>query len=333
MDPDSHMLTYDNKIEELNSEEFPISEFIESFPHRMAFKGGEAIKNFKSFPKNLESLLKKWPQPIHRSQSLVVMGGGSLGDFGGFVASIIKRGVSLVHIPTTWLAALDSAHGGKTALNLNGVKNQIGSFYPAKKVFIIKDILEQSPTMLKEQCYGELIKMGLVGDSEFFKEIMMERRPATDFMWRFLKFAIEDKYHVILQDPFETKKVRQVLNFGHTFGHALESHFGWPHGDSVLQGIFFALEWSRYRGDLSQKLYEQILQVLSEKFSRAPAHKLNWYRKPSSRAIAKLLKNDKKMQEDEKILFVFIKSIGKTHLKPVLIDDLISEAKRQNWLK
>ena len=169
--------------------------------------------------------------------------------------------------------------------------------------------------------------------SQFFKEIMLERRPAHDFMWRFLKFAIDDKYHVILQDPYETKKVRQVLNFGHTFGHALESHFGWPHGDSVLQGIFFALEWSRYRGDLSQSLFEQIMKVISEKFDRVPAHQLSWYKKPSHKVIAKLLEADKKMDADGKILFVFFKSIGRSSLKPVLVKDLISEAKRQNWLK
>lgn len=333
LDPDTHFLLYDLALEKLESEDFEIKEFIESFPHRLGVKAGEEIKSFKTFPKNLESILKNWPEPVSRSHSLVVLGGGSLGDFGGFVASILKRGVGLVHIPSTWLAAMDSAHGGKNALNVLGVKNQIGTFHPAQKVFVVKDLLEGSPDELKEQSYGELIKMGLIGESQFFKEIMLERRPAEDFMWRFLKFCIEDKYQVILQDPFETKKVRQVLNFGHTFGHALESHFGWPHGDSVLQGIFFSLEWSRYRGDLSQSLYEQIIKVLADKFSRVPAHELKWYRRPSQKVIRKLLESDKKMDDKGQILFVFFKSIGKTALKPVLVDDLLSEAKRQNWLK
>jgi 3-dehydroquinate synthase len=333
LDPEEHFLIYDPKVLEINSEEIAIKEFIESFPNRLALKGGEDVKDFKNFPKQMEQILKKWPQPIKRSQSLVILGGGSLGDFGGFVASILKRGLSLIHIPTTWLAALDSSHGGKNALNIMGVKNQLGTFHPAKKIFIIKDILEFSSPELKEQCYGELIKMSLIGESQFFKEIMLERRPAQDFMWRFLKFAIEDKYQVILQDPYETKQIRQVLNFGHTFGHALESHFSWSHGDSVLQGLFFALEWSRYRADLSQNLYEQIVNIISEKFNRGPAHNLSWYRKPSSQVIEKILLADKKINENGEILFIFLKSIGKPLIKPVLVEDLLSEAKRQNWVK
>ncbi len=333
LDPDTHFLLYDLEMENLDCEDLGVKDFISSFPHCLGLKGGESVKEFKDFPKKVELILKKWPQPVNRSQTMVILGGGSLGDFGGFVASIIKRGVSLVHIPSTWLAAMDSAHGGKTALNRGGVKNQIGSFYPAKKVFIIKDLLETCPRELKEQSYGEFIKMALIGESRFFKNILTEKRSADEFLWYFLKSCIEDKYHLILQDPFETKKTRQVLNFGHTFGHALESHFGWPHGDSVLQGLFFALEWSRYRGDLPQNLYEQITGVLRDKFERVPAHELNWYRKPGKRAITSFLREDKKMDEEGRILFIFLKTIGKTLAKPVLIDDLVSEAKRQGWVK
>ncbi len=333
LDPDLHFLIYDLALEKGNTPEFEIQKFMESFPHRLGFKAGEGLKNFKDFPKNLELILKKWPKPISRNHSLVVLGGGSLGDFGGFLASILKRGVGLVHIPTTWVSAMDSAHGGKSALNLDGVKNQIGTFYPAQKVFIIKEILENAPQELKEQSYGELIKMSLIGESQFFKEIMQERRPASDFLWRFLKFCIEDKYQVILQDPYETKKIRQVLNFGHSFGHALESHFQWSHGDSVMQGLFFALEWSRYRGDLSQSLFDQIMKTIKDKFDRVPAQQLNWYRPAKAKTIAELIASDKKIDSSGQLLFIFLRSIGKADLKMVKIEDLISEAKRQNWVK
>ena len=333
LDPDTHFLLYDPVLETLDDEDLGVKDFILSFPHRLGLKGGESVKEFKDFSKKADLILKKWPQPISRSQTLVVLGGGSLGDFGGFVASIIKRGVCLIQIPSTWLAAMDSAHGGKTALNRGGIKNQIGSFYPAKKVFIIKNLLETSPQGLKEQSYGEFMKMALIGESQFFKKILTEKREVDEFMWSFIKFCIEDKYHLILKDPFETKKVRQVLNFGHTFGHSLEAHFGWSHGDSVLQGLFFALEWSRYRGDLSQNTHEQITGVLREKFERTPACELNWYRKPGKKAIISSLREDKKMDEKGQILFVFLKDIGKALLKPVPIKDLISEAKRQGWIK
>ncbi len=333
LDPELHFLIYDLALEKTDTPDFEILKFIKSFPHRLGMKSGEGLKNFYDFPRNLEKILENWPQPISRSHSLVVLGGGSLGDFGGFVASILKRGIGLIHIPTTWISAMDSAHGGKNALNLSGVKNQLGTFYPAQKVFIIKEILENTPIELKEQSYGELIKMALIGESQFFKEIMQERRSAQDFMWRFLKFSIEDKYQVILQDPYETKKIRQVLNFGHTLGHAFESHFSWSHGDSVMQGLFFALEWSRYRGDLSQNLFEQIMTTISQKFNRIPAQQLSWYRKPKAKVIAQLIGADKKVNAQGEVLFVFLKSIGKADLKNVLVEDLISEAKRQSWVK
>jgi 3-dehydroquinate synthase len=333
LDSDNCFLLYDKELEKVFEDNYDFQDFIESFPFRLGVRAGESIKSFRDFPKNLEIVLARWPQPIKRSQTLVVLGGGSLGDFAGFVASILKRGVGLVHIPSTWLAAMDSAHGGKTALNLGGVKNQVGTFYPAQKIYVIKDLLENSPVLMKEQSYGELIKMGLIGRSQFFKEIMLEKRPPQDFMWRFLKNCIEDKYEVILQDPYETKKIRQALNFGHTFGHALEAHHGWPHGDSVLQGIFFALEWSRYRGDLAAKTFESIDQTIRQCFQRVPAHELNWYRPSSQKVIAKLIEQDKKITADGELLFVFLKTIGRPLLKSVSLTDLLSEGKRQNWLK
>lgn len=333
LNPEQHIFLYDQKLESLQSGEFDFHTIRNHFPYALGVKGGEALKSFKDFPKNLEALLKNWPRPPRRSHKLVVMGGGSLGDFGGFAASVIKRGVGLIHIPTTWLAAMDSSHGGKTALNLNGVKNQIGTFYPAQKVYILKGLLEAAPLEIKEQCYGELVKMGLIGESQFFKEIFHEKRKASEFLWRFLKYCISDKYEVILQDPYERKKIRQILNFGHTFGHVLESHFGWSHGESVMQGVFFALEWSRYRDDLSPQLYEQIMTVVASKFKRVPAHSLRWYKKPGVKVVRKLIEADKKMDSDGKIQFVFLKNIGQPLVKSVLVEDLISEVRRQNWVK
>ncbi len=330
---DGMFLLYDLSILDGGESDEDKKAFIDQFEYKLGLKGGENLKAFKDFPKNLEQILKKWPQPISRSQTMVILGGGSLGDFGGFAASVIKRGVNLIQIPSTWLSAMDSAHGGKTALNLNGIKNQVGSFYPAQKVYIIRDLLESVPVEIKEQSFGELIKMGLIGESKFFKEIAYEKREAKDFMWRFLKFCIEDKYEVILQDPYEKNKIRQVLNFGHTLGHAFESHFSWSHGDSVLQGVFFALEWSRYRGDLSQGTFDDIMKIIKEKFNRVPATELKWYKKPGVKTFKKIILDDKKMKTDGSLNFVFLKSIGKPIVKSVLVEDLLSEASRQNWIK
>ncbi len=325
------LLVFDEAVQALNDSK--LNQFIESFPYRVAFKAGESLKDFKQFPKNLDQVLKAWPQPISRGQSLVALGGGSLGDFAGFVASIVKRGVKLIQVPSTWLAAMDSAHGGKNGLNYDTVKNQLGTFYPAESVFIVRDLLNANPSELRDQSYGELIKMGLVGDSKFFKDLMMEKREANEFIWRFLTKCIEDKYTVILQDPYETKSIRQVLNFGHTFGHALEAQFSWPHGDAVLQGIFFALEWSRKRAELSQPLFDQIHETIASKFDRVVATELKWYRPPNAKTMMKWLQADKKINDKGEILFVFLRNIGKPVLQQVTVEELLEEAKRQNWVK
>ena len=333
IDRENSLLLYDEVLDDLAEEYDGFARYLDSFPYQVGMKAGEKVKSFENFPNHLKKVLKAWPQPIKRSQNLVVLGGGSLGDFGGFVASILKRGVNLIHIPSTWLAALDSTHGGKTGLNYMGVKNQLGSFYPASHVYVVRDLLETTPDSIVEQAYGELIKMSLIGESHFFEDLVLEKRDPKDFFWRFLKNGIQDKYDVVLRDPFEKTKIRQTLNFGHSLGHALEAHFGWSHGDSVLQGIFFALKWSREKGILSKSLYSEIFDVITQKFDRVPATQLQWYKKPSSKKMAKLLEADKKLDANGRLNFVFLKRLGETVVRPVPLTDLLDEAKRQNWIK
>jgi 3-dehydroquinate synthase len=326
-------LLYDEIFASKDGENQELKAWIQEFKYSMAVPSGEDLKDFKNFPKYLELFIKKGGESLSRNHSLVVLGGGSLGDFGGFVASIIKRGVNLIQIPSTWLAAMDSAHGGKNGLNYGQLKNQLGTFYPAEKVFIVRPLLDSVPDEIKEQSYGELVKMGLVGSSQYFKDLMLEQRPALEFMWRFLGPCIEDKYAVVLQDPYETQEVRQVLNFGHTLGHVLEAHFGWSHGDSVLQGLFFALAWSVEKGFLSKHLHQQILKALSEKMDRAPATALAWYRPPAARVFHKKLLGDKKRDASGELLFVFLKNIGQPHMERVSVDAIVAEAQRQGWVR
>ena len=157
INPNDHFLLYDLHLEEDPSPSAKdrgewvqkLHGFIQSFPHRLGVYGGEGIKDWKNFPRHLESVVERWPRPFSLLQGLVVFGGGSLGDFGGFLASILKRGIPLIHVPTTWLAAIDSSHGGKNGLNAWGGKNQLGTFYPAHKIFICKKLLEALPKTLK----------------------------------------------------------------------------------------------------------------------------------------------------------------------------------------
>ncbi|MCX7978645.1 MAG: hypothetical protein N2578_06535, partial [Bdellovibrionaceae bacterium] len=112
--------------------------FIRKFPLRYAVSGGEGLKDAARFFAHMERLAKITAKADLPRPRIIAMGGGSVGDFSGFVASVWKRGTPLVHIPSTWLAAMDSAHGGKTALNLSGIKNQIGTFYSAESVHLIQ---------------------------------------------------------------------------------------------------------------------------------------------------------------------------------------------------
>src|SRR5690606_36298588 len=106
---------------------------------------GEELKQIKNFPGHIRKISKVLGEANHRGLTIIVVGGGSVGDFGGFVASVYRRGVNLIHIPSTWLAAVDSSHGGKTALNVFSVKNQIGSFYPAKEIYLLEPLLATLP--------------------------------------------------------------------------------------------------------------------------------------------------------------------------------------------
>ena len=119
-----------------------LKDFLNSFSHVYFVDAGEPLKNIEHFSNHVKNILETWGSQISRDHRIISIGGGSVGDFSGFVASVLKRGVQLTHVPTTWLSAVDSAHGGKTALNVGGVKNQVGSFYPADTVFLVKEILK-----------------------------------------------------------------------------------------------------------------------------------------------------------------------------------------------
>ena len=320
---DTHLLNKDSQLDS----------FIQSFPQRYGVEGGESAKDLNQFPQHISEIVKCWKGPISRQHHLVTLGGGSIGDFGGFVASTLKRGLSLVHIPSTWLSAMDSAHGGKTALNLNGVKNQLGTFYPAEKVFIIRPLLQQLGPSFAQQAFGELVKMALVGESQFFHKMMEGSSSDQTLLWEFIKPCVEDKYKVVLQDPFEKKGVRQILNFGHTVGHVLESHFAWSHGESVMQGIFFALRWSLERKHLEPASYDAIFSSLLEKSERSPACEQNSYKPIPEHQFEKLLQADKKINDQGQISFVFLEAIGQPLLQAVSVSELLQEAKRQGWVQ
>lgn len=221
---------------------------------RMLVEGGEQAKDFKTLERVLEFLAD---MQLDRRSCLVTLGGGSLGDLGGLAASLFKRGISVVHAPTTLLAQVDASVGGKTAINLARGKNLVGTFHQPRAVFAdigTLDTLEET-----EWCsgLGEVLKTALIDGESMLAHLedeaaaIVARQPEA--VARVVADCVALKARVVAQDPTE-EGPRRALNLGHTLGHALEVQGGYgriPHGVAVAAGIGLALELSRSKGTLA----------------------------------------------------------------------------------
>lgn len=187
--------------------------------------------------KNLETIAFIWQklteEDAGRDAMLINLGGGVVTDMGGFAASCFKRGIATIHIPTTLLAMVDAAIGGKTGIDFNYLKNHIGSFYQSEAVLIIPEFLSSLPLHELKSGLGEVLKYSLISQPD-----LLEKIPSADNIRQIPHTLIEQcaaaKRAITLADPTETG-LRKVLNFGHTIGHALES-FALENGQSLLHG-------------------------------------------------------------------------------------------------
>ncbi len=309
-------LICDNK---LSSYSPAFAKWSAEFTSFYAVEAGENLKNIDSFSEHIKNIVELTAELNPKELTIVVVGGGSVGDFGGFVASVLKRGVRLVHIPSTWLSAIDSAHGGKTALNVGAIKNQIGTFYQADEVYIIKELLESQPEGRATEALGELIKTAVLDGGTWFKKIKIEN------MWAVLPDAIKYKYKIVKKDPYEKSGHRQVLNLGHSFGHALEGALHIPHGLAVGYGLRFAIEWSCLRGYVLRKDCDKIKKLMPPSFFSEI--------KITEKDLKDHLSKDKKRVDGESLTFIFIKGLGKPFRSKVEIGDVVREAKRQGWVE
>ena len=316
----SSLVIYDQRL----LKDAETKKWLSSFPRSMAVKAGEDLKSLDAFPGYVKKVISKIGNDPVQDLTLIVVGGGSVGDFAGFLASVFKRGIRLIHVPSTWLAAIDSAHGGKTALNVGELKNQIGTFYPADEVLISKKILSTQSHAQMRSAYGELFKIALINGGILSKEVLKLKKLDVKSLWKVLPLAVQAKMKIVKADPFEKKKLRYLLNLGHSFGHALELEQGLSHGEAVLQGTLFALKWSLRKKLLPQDRYRE----LTNKALVPP--KMNM--KIKAKSLQRALIQDKKSAGNSQLHFVFLENIGKCSLKKVKVSDLILEAKRQGWV-
>lgn len=326
-EPTQTLVIYDRRLEKVSPE---FRRWIRHFPHRYAVASGEKLKELREFPLHFEKLADLSTRLTPRTMTVVAIGGGSVGDFAGFFASIYKRGVRLVHIPSTWLAAIDSSHGGKTALNNRRVKNQLGTFYPAQRVLLERSLLEAQPAERIADGMGELGKIAIIDGGPWVQQLEQTRLRGSDLLWKFLKPAIESKLKVVTRDPHEQTGVRQVLNLGHTVGHVFEAHYGWTHGHAVAQGLFFAIEFALERGSLKPKEAGRALSLLTEKLELAreiPAERM------SGKDFLQLLNQDKKKTSASAVTFLMPEGFGRVRRIPMEGRWLLAEAKRQGWVR
>ena len=274
--PEKILVIYDRQLR--GSEGF--GKWLKEFPYGYPVRSGEDLKDIHAFPAHLKKIFKQITPFSAKSLCVVGVGGGSLGDFAGFLSSVLKRGVPLVHIPSTLLAAMDSAHGGKTALNVGVFKNQVGSFYPADGVLIVKSLFEGLPDLQIQSASGELAKMALLEGGALYARFRDEFKMDLESIWSFLPDAIAAKYKVLEKDPFEKTGERQILNLGHSLGHALESYYGLAHGVAVGEGLLFALLWSEHQGffrgvepsDIVEMLRERLRFLRPREFAKKHVH-------------------------------------------------------------
>ena len=249
-----------------------------------------------------------------RDSIIIAIGGGVIGDLGGFVASTFNRGVPIIHVPTTMLAMVDSSIGGKTGINTKHGKNLVGTIHQPCAVFADMDFLETLPDEEFRNGLAEVIKMSIIRDKGFFESLEKnnEKILARDkkILQNLIKRNIELKKEIVEEDADE-KGLREILNFGHTFGHALEACSGYKikHGFAVIQGMIVESKISAAENKLSQNDEERIRKLIkSFGFPLSISHGIE------TSKMLELMKSDKKSRNG-KPRFVMIDAIGKAKSK------------------
>lgn len=315
--PPAHIIIVDNNL--LKNPR--IQRWLKIFEWVYPITAGEELKQLKSFERHLNQILKISSRLQAKNITFVGVGGGSVGDFVGFVASTFKRGSPLIHIPSTWLSAVDSAHGGKTALNIGHFKNQIGTFYPAQKVILCRPLLLTQPTERTHDAMGELIKTGLLAGGSLWAQLSKEKTFTSKKLWSYLPKLIDYKYQIVLQDPLEKNGLRALLNFGHTYGHAFELYYKIPHGHAVNLGLRMALEFSVHRKVMmSETLNELYATPLLTHYLAQTSELKSYLRRPKK--IIQILSQDKKLSQKGHLHFIFLKQAGRPVIAEVTLAEL-----------
>ncbi len=270
---------------------------------------GESTKNFQQLQFIVEKCLS---YKLDRKSTLIALGGGVVGDITGFAASMLMRGINFVQIPTTLLAQVDSSVGGKTAINTTAGKNLVGSFYHPKLVLIDTDALKTLPPRELKAGYAEVLKYALINDPAFFNWLEENGAGLLAGDAEKQKYAIDvscsAKARIVEEDETEQKDIRALLNFGHTFGHALEALGGYDgrllHGEAVGIGMLLGFEFSCQAGHCAAADVERVRKhLIKAGLMTTPPFAV------TAQELLQNMQGDKKNQ-DGKVTLILAREIG-----------------------
>ncbi|GAB3072165.1 3-dehydroquinate synthase [Salinicoccus sesuvii] len=285
-------------------------------------EGGEASKSFDAFKRITETLLERG---IKRNDLLIVIGGGAVGDAGGFAAATVLRGVDYIQVPTTLLAH-DSSIGGKTAINSTFGKNLIGAFHRPKAVIYDLSFLETLPPHELLSGFGEVFKHALLKDEQTVKALMeaTKNEISLDTLKPFIISGIETKMHYVTNDEKESG-IRKFLNLGHTLGHAIEYKYKMPHGIAIVLGLYFMIYASN--AEERQNIFD--LKLFRHYFEQH-GYPLDQLKTINETEMMTLMGKDKKNQSSGSIGFVLMKNFGQCYFTEIdndLLEKYIKQLK------
>ncbi len=284
------------------------SQFAEVIPTGQRFEV-EATERAKSYDRLEPIFCWLLENSVRRTSHLVVIGGGVVQDIGCFIASVLMRGIRWTLVPTTLLAQCDSCIGSKSSLNINRYKNQLGTFYPPHEVRLATDYLR---TLTAEEIYsglGEAIKLHLIDgqkSTDLLRREMadteLSKLPLRDIIWR----SLEIKKRFIEEDEFD-RGIRNILNYGHTFAHAMESatQYAIPHGIAVTIGITFATYFAMKSGMASSEYFEMVLDWTRPYFAKY----VSLVKDVNLQSVADAMRQDKKNTGSE-VTFILSREPG-----------------------
>ena len=277
---------------------------------RFVYPAGEQSKHIGTLSDILEFLAE---EEMTRQDIIIALGGGVCGDMAGFAAAVYQRGIRFVQVPTTFLAAVDSSVGGKTAIDLKAGKNMAGAFYQPHLVLCDVDMLDTLPEEVFADGIAETLKYGIIGDVELFEKTATGT--FRDDLEEIIETCVKMKRDIVMEDEFDTG-VRQLLNLGHTLGHAIEkkSDFTISHGHAVAIGMHLIAKAAEEKGMAENGLAEKIRKALEN--NHLPVS-IGY----SAEEIAEGALKDKKRRGGE-ISFVFPEKIGHCEIVKVPVAEV-----------